>query len=72
MEQTKDMLDLILARRSCRAYQPQAPSRSVITAIVEAGRYAPSSRNRQMNKFYIITDPAILSAISRTASQFRP
>lgn len=69
METKKEILDLILARRSCRAYQPEAPSRSVITAVVEAGRHAPSSRNRQMNKFYVITDPEILSAISRISAE---
>lgn len=69
MDKNKDMLELILNRRSCRAYQPEVPSRSTLAAIVEAGRYAPSSRNRQMNKFYVITDPKVLSAISRISAE---
>jgi len=69
MDKNREMLELILNRRSCRAYQPEPLSRPLITAIVEAGRHAPSSRNRQTNKFYIITDPAVLAAISRISGE---
>lgn len=68
MSKHMEFLNLILDRRSCRAYLPQAPDRPTLAAIVEAGRYAPSAMNQQLCRFYVITDPALLSAISRTVS----
>ena len=61
MEHTKDFLNLLLDRRSCRAFQPDPVDRPTLAAIVEAGRYAPSAMNIQKNHFYIITDPALLT-----------
>lgn len=71
MEYTNEMLDLIRARRSCRRYLPDPPDEEVITAIVEAGRQAPTSRNREQSHFYVITDPELLSLISGTVSRRR-
>ena len=56
MEHHKELLNLILERRSCRHFLPQPLDRPTLAAIVEAGRYAPSAMNRQMNHFYIVTD----------------
>ena len=42
MEHTKDFLNLLLDRRSCRAFQPDPVDRPTLAAIVEAGRYAPA------------------------------
>ena len=69
MEHTKDFLNLLLDRRSCRAFQPDPVDRPTLAAIVEAGRYAPSAMNIQKNHFYIITDPALGSW---TASGWEP
>ncbi len=45
MEHTKNFLNLLLDRRSCRAFQPDALDRPTLAAIVETGRYAPSAMN---------------------------
>lgn len=69
MNKNMDLLNLILDRRSCRTFLPQTPDRPTLTAIIEAGRYAPSAMNRQFNRFYVITDSAFLTRISNTVSQ---
>ena len=51
MEHNKELLNLILERRSCRKYLPQPLDRPTLAAIAEAGRYAPSAMNRQPWRF---------------------
>lgn len=69
MEHNKEFLNLILDRRSCRAYRPDPLDRPTLAAIVEAGRYAPSAMSRQLNHFFVITDPELLAGISATVSR---
>ena len=68
MEQAKDLMNLMLDRRSCRSYQDRPVATSTLAAIVEAGRYAPSSMNQQRCHFYVITDPQVLQRITQTVS----
>lgn len=69
MEDKKAFLNLILDRRSCRSYQPQLPERSLLTAVIEAGRYAPTAMNRQLTRFTVLTDPALLARLRDTVSR---
>lgn len=68
MESNRELLELLQNRRSCRAFQPQPLDRDTLSAIVEAGRRAPSAMNRQLCRFYVLTDPDLLEAVSRTVS----
>jgi len=72
MSKNMKFLNLILDRRSCKAYLPTPLDRPTLAAIVEAGRYAPSGMDRQQNHFYIITDPQRLATISRLVSEKLP
>lgn len=72
MEHNKEFLNLILDRRSCRSYRPDPLDRPTLAAIVEAGRYAPSAMNRQLNHFYVITNPHTLAAITALVSRRLP
>lgn len=72
MEHNKELLNLILDRRSCKEYRPDPLDRPVLAAIVEAGRYAPSGMNRQATHFYVVTDPRILAFITRIVSEKLP
>lgn len=65
-------LQLILNRRSIKEYRPRPVSRQHLEAIVECGRHAPSGMNRQQTTFYVITDPELLSAITRLVSEKLP
>lgn len=69
MNKNMDLLNLLLDRRSCRTFRPDPLDRPTLAAIVEAGRYAPSSLNRQMCHFYVITDSQLLERISNLASR---
>ena len=68
MEHNKELLNLILDRRSCRRFLPQLPDRPTLAAIAEAGRYAPSARNQQACRFYIITDRPLLERMAAVVS----
>lgn len=72
MEHNKELLNLILDRRSCKEYRPDPLDRPVLAAIAEAGRYAPSGMNRQTTHFYVVTDPRILASITRIVSEKLP
>ena len=69
MEHNKEFLDLLLDRRSCRAFRPDALDRPTLAALVETGRYAPSAMDTQQNHFYIITDQKLLKQLSELVSR---
>ena len=57
----KEMLDLILARRSYRGKYKQTPvPRQDLTAILQAGLAAPSGCNKQTTSLIAVDDPALL------------
>lgn len=51
-----ELLPEIANRRSIRAYVPEALERSVLDRILEAGRRAPSAKNRQAWRFVVVTN----------------
>ena len=59
-----DVLWALKSRRSCRSYLQQPVEFDKITAILEAGHYAPSAGNLQDWKFILITDKGLRSAIA--------
>lgn len=59
-----DVLWALKSRRSCRSYLQQPVEFDKITAIIEAGHYAPSAGNLQDWKFVLITDKGLRSAIA--------
>ena len=63
------MLKLMHDRRSTRAYRPEPLQEAVIQQILEAGRFAPSGMNKQLNHFYVITDPNYLADLTALVSR---
>lgn len=59
-----EMIDLILKRRSVRAYRPEPIADEELSAIVEAGRHAPSGGNNQTTHFIVIRDAKALKALT--------
>ena len=47
---------LLITRRSCRAYKPDAIPEDVLERIIEAGKYAPTGRNRQAPIIIAVTN----------------
>jgi len=59
-----DILEIIKARRSIRKYTPEKVSKDMIQRLTEAGRWAPSSGNRQPWKFIVVTNEETLRKLS--------
>lgn len=74
MEDYRIALELIRRRRSCRAFEQEAPARQLLEEIIEAGRYAPSGMNSQRTRFLVAQGETVkkLSAIiSRLREDYR-
>ena len=59
MSVSNPVLDCIHSRRSIRRYTPAPVSREMVTAILEAARWAPTGKNKQANRFLVLqqSDP---------------
>jgi nitroreductase len=56
--------ELVRGRESIRDYDPARPlSDATLTAILEAGRLAPSACNRQPWRFIVVSSPAMLAKV---------
>lgn len=52
------MLKAIYSRRSIKQYTDESVSCSIIEKIIDAGRVAPSAKNRQPGKFLVYSGEA--------------
>ncbi len=62
-----DVFEAIRERRSIRQYQVKAVPEEKLTQILEAGRWAPSSSNRQPWTFVVIRDGEIKNKLASVA-----
>lgn len=58
-------LDLLLSRRSVRAYKPDPVPEALLDEILRAGTYAPTGGGRQSPVIVAVTDPATRAEIAR-------
>ena len=56
--------ELARARYSVRAYETRAVEEEKLAAIIEAGRVAPTAKNNQPQKVYIVKSEGALAALS--------
>jgi nitroreductase len=56
------VIDAIKTRRSTRQFSDKAPDRTLIEAVLEAGRYAPSGGNAQSTHFIVVSNREILDS----------
>ncbi|MCU0599471.1 MAG: nitroreductase family protein [Desulfobacterales bacterium] len=61
--------EVILSRRSTRAFKKEPLPDFMIRRILEAGRFAPSAGNMQPWKFAVIKSPEILEAMESDAAK---
>lgn len=59
-----ETIRLILDRRSVRRFQSTPIPDEMVEAIVQAGLYAPSARNRQNWHFTVVTNPAMIEQMN--------
>ena len=58
--------EVILKRRSVRAYKKEQVPEFMIKRILEAGRFSPSAGNGQPWKFVVLREPEIINGITET------
>lgn len=61
---TNETLKTIYERRAVRKFKSQPVDIKLIDKIVDAGRMAPSALNRQLWKFYVLTDKKLINSLS--------
>lgn len=68
MMDCEKLLDLIKKRRSIRNYLPDPIPDEDINSILEAGLYAPSGKNRQPWRFFVVKDVKTIRSIAKTTN----
>ena len=63
MENQKAMLDCIATRHSTRKFKPELVADELLRQVIEAGRQAPSGKNKQQNHFLVIRKPEVLAKL---------
>ncbi len=56
---SEELLKIIYDRRSVRRYERRPIPKDVLNAILEAGRLAPTARNKQPWHFVVVTKPEL-------------
>lgn len=59
-----EVLSAIVARRSCRAYEPEQIKPEELEAVLEAGTWAPTGMNRQSPVIVVVQDKATRDELS--------
>lgn len=62
------LLELIKKRRSIRSYLPDPIPDEHINKILEAGLYAPSGKNRQPWRFFVIKEVKTIRSIAKSTT----
>ncbi len=62
-----DVMDAIRTRRSIRAYKDKPIENEKLSAVLEAGRLAPSARNQQEWKYVVVKDKALREKLASAA-----
>ena len=65
-----EVIKTIMERRSVRAFLPEQIKDEELETVLQAGLYAPSAHNQQSWHFTVITDQAMLEAMSQDAKEF--
>ena len=60
-----DTITTLKTRRSCRAYKPEAIEESKLTAIIEAGTYAPTGMGKQSPIIIVIKDQEVRNKLAK-------
>ncbi len=71
-EDTNQVIETIMARRSIRKYQPQPVDRQTMDQIAQCGINAPNGQNRQSWEVRIVDDPTLLAQMSEAMAAAHP
>lgn len=59
------VLDALKARRSNRSFRPEQVSEEQLCAVLEAGTYAPTAKNRQLPTIVAVQNPATVAQLAQ-------
>ncbi|MDR2833449.1 MAG: nitroreductase [Streptococcaceae bacterium] len=59
------VVNALIERRSVRKFSDQSVPKELIEEIIKAGSFAPSARNQQPGKVVAITNPELISKLSK-------
>ena len=62
------LIDILKKRKSIRKYTGEDISQDIIDKIIEAGKLAPSGRNKKPVRLILVKDQEILESLSNTRS----
>lgn len=62
--------DAMLTRRSIRSYKPEQISDAELETVLSAGIWAPTARNEQSIKLYVVQSAEVISKIAEGFSTF--
>jgi nitroreductase len=68
-EGVMNVIDAIITRKSVRKYSDQPIEDEKLTAVLEAGRLAPSASNRQEWRFLVVRDPGTRAKLVDAANR---
>jgi len=57
------IMNALMERRSCRKYEKRPVPHDVLERIIEAARRAPTARDRQELRFYVVESPEVCEKI---------
>lgn len=63
------VIEVILSRRSVRKYKPEQVDEELLTAVIEAGRAAPSGGNAQLTHLMVIQNAEALREIIQVSKR---
>jgi 5,6-dimethylbenzimidazole synthase len=66
-----ELKEVVKSRRSCRAFEPDSVPDDQLSAIMEAGQWAPSPMNALPWEYIIITDAEVKSRIRKVSEAAR-
>lgn len=69
---TKIVTDLMMSRRSIRAYKDKAISRETLNDILKCGINAPNGKNLQSYEIRVIDSPALIDSITKAVVTDKP
>ena len=67
----KDILDVIVSRRSIKKFKSQMVEPELIEKVIVAGTYAPSGKNKQSAIILAVTNKDVRDNLSKLCAEFR-
>lgn len=64
--------DVMMSRRSIRAYKDSAINRETLNEILKCGIYAPNGMNKQSYEIRVIDSPALIDSITKAVVKDNP